>query len=179
MAKVNRSFILYEGPNPLGPGANWQITDFDPVKGITDNTLFTCTGEEAWTSKYIGFYYYKPVPNVPPHCTIVGIEYMVDVKSSDVSAVKDVTVYFAFASTAYGNSKANLQYLGTDYSTITYGSPTDNWGINLLPWIINSSALGFQIKYEGTAGSTVYLKKPRASVYYTVPSSPILQSYTV
>lgn len=105
---------------------------------------------------------------VPPNAKIRGIE--VKITRHGVG-IRDYNVQLYYNSTLAGDNKADTATeWGTTDQTITYGGPTDTWGISDVQGYLLSDAYAFGIniraKNHGAVTSTAYIDCVTVKVYY-------------
>lgn len=92
--------------------------------------------------------------SIPSTATIKGIEVKLNRHASQNTATRyivDHTIQLIVGGTAQGNNKADTttHWLTTEYTTITYGSSTDTWGLSLSPSDINGLNFGVRFTAQG------------------------------
>lgn len=110
---------------------------------------------------------------VPTGVVIDGVVVEIHRAASLVDSVCDTSLRLVNASGVNeGNEKASsIWYPLTTPSTMSYGSPSDKWGVALTPEIVNNSNFGIRLAsrnddFENAHAAMVYWVK--ITVYYTV-----------
>lgn len=111
--------------------------------------------------------------SIPAGATIDGIVVEME-RSVVVDGCSDISARIVKASVPSGGDKASGPYPGAD-AYITYGSPTDLWGVSWIHSDINSNGFGFQHQAENDSGDPLVTPRVdhiRITVYYTPAGGP-------
>ncbi len=136
----------------------------------------TCFTSRYLTADQFGF-------SIPVTATMVGIEVNITRKATDSTAIKDSVVQLMQSGAPAGTVKKSSAYWDTSYTTVTYGSPTDLWGITSAFWTptaINSSSMGVNLKIFNAlsvASQNVYVDYISMTVYFS-NTTGIIESQT-
>ncbi|NUY80791.1 immunoglobulin domain-containing protein [Flavobacterium sp. MAH-1] len=159
-----------------GANVNWANTNEILV---LDNTASTVNLNSGQSSRYLtGSGYGFAIPGT---ATINGI--LVTIRrgssSNNGANINDVNVRLMKAGTLQGN---NLAVPATDWNNswtnVNYGGTTNLWGSTWTPAEINNAGFGVGIMVDSDATRTGYVDSMRITVYYTVPLTPTITSFS-
>lgn len=114
---------------------------------------------------------------IPTYATITGIEVIIDRNAAAANSIRDYVVSLVVGDSQVSLNRAtysNWAFLA--YEKITYGSPTDLWGMQLSPEMVNSSAFGVKLLIDAVSSGVqarvdviqvrVHYKPYAAAVYF-------------
>ena len=145
----------------------------NPTNIYTSNdtySIVTITGE-ADTDDLIAWNFGNSIPS---GSTINGVEVKVELKSGgcDVNDVEAI-LFYNDDPTIEGDDKATQTAISTSEGTVTYGSSSDKWGLELTPAIVNLVIFGFSfVAGNATEGTSVSVDNIQIKVYYTDSETP-------
>lgn len=107
--------------------------------------------------------------SIPSGATIDGVEVLAERKTSTGTRGKDQTVSLIKGGTVSGNNKASATAYTTTDVQVTYGGPTDLWGLTLTDTDVNASNFGvaFRSNNNASGAATVSVDVVNIKVYYT------------
>lgn len=159
-----------------GTGTTWSNATAVRLAS-SDNSYATSASSTSSQSRWLqlsnfGF-------SVPAGAKIDGVEVAIERSiSAGGTTITDrdlkLSTEASDANSAFsaGTNKADTStaWTTTD-TTITYGGPTDKWGHDLTPNIVNNSAFGLVFKAQRTAGSgNAQIDRIQVKIYYTTGS---------
>ena len=159
--------------NDTGIGSQaWNASYYANLKAIDGTAASTNSMNQNVISNYaksdsFGF-------SIASDKTIVGIEVTLTRRASATSSIVDASVKLVKGGTISGADKANTRtYWPTSQTAVTYGSPTDLWGLTWTPSDINATNFGvaFACKNLASNGKYGYPDGIQIKVYYSDASS--------
>ena len=135
----------------------------------------TSTNTVDWITKYLDIYYWGF--NIPAQATLTGIKFDIDMKSTDPGNCVDWSVKIDYGQAVYGTEHNHGSGIPLTYTTISYGGDGDDWGAGLTIDNLNFIGFGIAVAINGLANVAVYVKNPKLTIYYTVPTSILPQYY--
>lgn len=107
--------------------------------------------------------------SIPTGATILGVEVLGERKTSTGTRGKDQTVQLIKGGTQQGDNKASATAYTTSDVQVTYGGPTDLWGLTLSYSDINASNFGvaFRANNNASGSATVSVDVINIKVYYS------------
>ena len=152
-----------------GGGSPWS--NVGNATGAPDAAFADCPiGPGLATTGFLGLEHYGF--SVPALATIVGVQVDVSVQElSGVTSSIDQLVQLLLLGAGAGTNKATGASLPTTEGIMTYGGPTDLWGMSLTPVDVNQPAFGVELAYNN--GSGVLAADPgvdavKITVFYTL-----------
>lgn len=118
--------------------------------------------------------------SIPAGATIDGVEVLGERKTSINTRGKDQSVKLIKGGTVSGNEKANATAYTTSDVQVTYGGPSDLWGLTLTPSDVNASNFGvaFRANNNASGSATVSVDVINIKVYYTLTGNVYNDSFT-
>lgn len=138
----------------------------NPENALVEDGLFASTAATTQLIRLKGFN-----PNIPMNATIQGIQF--DIKEQGVTAVIDSVVELILPSGTTSNNKSLFVDWPTTLGFITYGGPTDTWGLTITPAQINDPTFTIAVSCSKDAGGTqtANIDVGRMTVFYNVTTS--------
>jgi hypothetical protein len=110
--------------------------------------------------------------NIPAGSIINGVELEIERLTTSVAGSRtasDNSVRLIKNGNVIGENRADPTNYGTNYTVITYGSPTDLWGTTWTAEEINANNFGAAFSVSINSNPTVYVDFMRITVHYTAP----------
>jgi len=148
--------------NWAGGSQHWLT----PENAIVDNDDYTYISVGSNTTTELLKVYGHP-KLIPDDATIIGWQVIIE-KSSEISAVTDITANVLIGGVSYG-SYTNPDIWSTDPTDVIYGSATDMSGLLITPADINGGLTGFQISANINSFGNIRISRVRIAYYYTTP----------
>lgn len=107
--------------------------------------------------------------SIPTTATIVGVQ--VSITRTGTSGTDlDNTVQLLVSGSAAGTNKASGAAWNT-VATVTYGGPTDTWGLTLTPAQVNATNFGVTLTAIGGLGDSIGAQNFQVTIYYATAGS--------
>lgn len=114
--------------------------------------------------------------SIPGVATIDGIVVSINRAATDDQGIKDYKAYLFNGGSTIGGNRAKTTFWSDTATSVTYGSPTDQWGMTttLTPSVVNSSTFGFGLSvqwgdiYPNGFSTAEYDTGTEITVYYTI-----------
>jgi hypothetical protein len=145
MSQTDYKFPDAVSSETISNATDW--TDPNNVKA-SDDTYAICTGKKSYWLKclsYLGF------STIPATARIVGVEVMVEGKSS---GIEDSQFYLCYKGKRIGTDRAHNVEWNSVESLFLHGGSFDTWGLALTPAIVKDVTFGIHIALKGD-GSTM------------------------
>ena len=150
MAALNASPAMADtdGPRDAGLGTNvasigtetWLTPENITQAGYPYATTSTLYHRHRFSNYLQGTQYGFAIPD---NVTITGIEVTINRKANATTPnILDVAVSLVKAGAIVGDNKASPEVWPATFTAVTYGGPTDLWGITWTPSDINSADFG-------------------------------------
>lgn len=112
---------------------------------------------------------------IPEAGEILGVEASIEKSSNELMLIpEDYRVQLVSGGTIQGTNRAQggVRWLPVD-TPISYGGPTDLWGLDLTPSIVNASNFGIAVAAVGALGASSEPKVDamRLEIYYRIPAA--------
>lgn len=161
-----------------GDGAPYAFGNIDGVQDWSGVIMSgALTGTSVVRFHWIDTNNYSLSSSIPASATIRGVVVEIERHGSNNTATRyivDHTVQLIKGGTAQGDNKADTvtQWLTTEYTKITYGSPTDLWGLTLTRADVVASDFGVRFTAQGREQNFVDTTSAdvqfiRVTVYFT------------
>lgn len=110
--------------------------------------------------------------DVPAGATIVGIELAIEKSAQNASSIRDNVLRLLIGGVISGNDKADTTNSWSTLDTVvTYGTPSDLWGLTPAPSDINATNFGFVLaakNHHATTASDARVDWAKITVWYTL-----------
>jgi hypothetical protein len=153
----------------VSDGRDWENT----TNAITSNNAYARVSSmvNGEISDYLTVTDF--VPAIPVSSTITGISVSIERQQSAFSVnIADNLVRLVVGGAIAGQNKASGAAWTTTDTTITYGGPSDLWGLALTPADVNASNFGaaISVAYASTAGNAdARIDAIKVQIHYTCP----------
>ncbi len=154
-------------PCPSCSGAQWS--NGNPPSAITGYpfSIATIIGAPDLLTKEIQFRDYDM--GIPANAIVTGCEVIITHNFGGGTAIMDSIVKLTINGIPMGSNKAFFSNWIPFTDTVTYGSSTDTWGLNLTPSMVNNNQLGISFKAFGPSIVTAMLTNVQLRIYYDIP----------
>jgi hypothetical protein len=131
-----------------------------------DGAFATVSLSASGGAEGLGLYTYNAA--IPGNATIVGVEVPLTAKSS----VASTTIASVSLIQNFGVISIELvsSALATTNATVTIGGPTELWGADLTPNIINDPTFGIVVYLSTGSAAIASVDAGQIKIYYTIPS---------
>lgn len=148
-----------------------SVTDLQVSDNSYYRAIYTGAGTNSFSFRANTFNF-----TIPGTATINGFELLIERKrgNTGTGSCVDNTIQICNISTPVGTNKSTGTAFPTTDTNITYGGPTDMWGLSYTPSDVNSANFQVQIKVDTsvTSGTVeAQFDLVQMTVYYTAGAS--------
>jgi hypothetical protein len=142
----------------------------NPANAASIDSVFATSALVLATpfSEYLETTNYSPA--IPAPSKVDGVEVTITRKKTGGPATADQHVQLSIAGAPSGTDKASGTAWGGTSATITYGGPTDTWGLTLSDTDVNASTFGVAMSAQRSGGglaSSAQVDAVQVKYYYT------------